>query len=439
MVAFAEVSSFVRFWVKSTGDSALPELLVRLGSATAKSCVDTGDEAGDRGLAGRVERAMAGLSGHGQAGAPAGVTWGATFRTRPKFAGGSPWANCLRGRAHPEAAQKVLGPAQKLAPFDPLLRHRLATALYALGQQGRGRKADFPPRRRAFRVWALDGPTRPMAPGEQGRGQGPRRVSGRLLAVPARSRKSRARGNARPSSRPRPRRGPSARAPEQCCKIDRSFGRAVRFCVDRVRVTHRQMSVASFAAVQILTCPAEDSVSRAVGRFCDDAQCPPAFRARSWGFTSAPTASISTSARHNAGAYESFDKFFTRQLKPGQRTICPNERRDRQPGRRAHRSDRADRSRGDAPRQAASLQSGRAHRRRSRRQALRRRTVRGRLPFPARLPPRALAGRRLHHARPIDARRSLPGQLDRRAARALALFRRIGASRSSSIPRPSGA
>ena len=29
----------------------------------------------------------------------------------------------------------VLSPAQKLAPFDPLLRHRLATALYALGRK----------------------------------------------------------------------------------------------------------------------------------------------------------------------------------------------------------------------------------------------------------------------------------------------------------------
>jgi predicted Zn-dependent protease len=40
----------------------------------------------------------------------------------------------LRRRSHHEAAQKVLAPAQKLAPYDPLLRHRLASALYALGR-----------------------------------------------------------------------------------------------------------------------------------------------------------------------------------------------------------------------------------------------------------------------------------------------------------------
>jgi predicted Zn-dependent protease len=46
----------------------------------------------------------------------------------------------LRRRAHPGAARKVLAPAQKLAPFDPLLRHRLATALYALGEDAEAEK-----------------------------------------------------------------------------------------------------------------------------------------------------------------------------------------------------------------------------------------------------------------------------------------------------------
>ena len=40
----------------------------------------------------------------------------------------------LRNRAHPAAAKVVLGPAQKLAPYDPLLRHRLASVLFALGE-----------------------------------------------------------------------------------------------------------------------------------------------------------------------------------------------------------------------------------------------------------------------------------------------------------------
>jgi len=34
----------------------------------------------------------------------------------------------------------VLGPVQKLAPFDPLLRHRLASALVALGEGSEAEK-----------------------------------------------------------------------------------------------------------------------------------------------------------------------------------------------------------------------------------------------------------------------------------------------------------
>src|SRR5260221_9878966 len=39
----------------------------------------------------------------------------------------------LRRRSHPGAVRTLLGPVQKLAPFDPLLRHRLASALFELG------------------------------------------------------------------------------------------------------------------------------------------------------------------------------------------------------------------------------------------------------------------------------------------------------------------
>jgi hypothetical protein len=46
----------------------------------------------------------------------------------------------LRRRSHPGAAKATLGPAQKLAPFDPLLRHHLASALYALGEPAEAEK-----------------------------------------------------------------------------------------------------------------------------------------------------------------------------------------------------------------------------------------------------------------------------------------------------------
>jgi len=43
-------------------------------------------------------------------------------------------------RAHPDAARQTLEPAQKLATFDPLLRHHLAQALFALGQKSEAEK-----------------------------------------------------------------------------------------------------------------------------------------------------------------------------------------------------------------------------------------------------------------------------------------------------------
>src|SRR6185503_8493099 len=43
-------------------------------------------------------------------------------------------------RAHPGAARQMLEPAQKAATFDPLLRHHLAQALFALGQKSEAEK-----------------------------------------------------------------------------------------------------------------------------------------------------------------------------------------------------------------------------------------------------------------------------------------------------------
>jgi len=134
------VSSFVRFWVKSTGESALSELLLRLRSAEGSDYVDaamkgvTGVSLADwnaRWLAylGTVRRDL-----------PAGVGLGGDVPHEPEIRHGIALGELLRKRSHPLAAQKVFGPAQKLAPFDPLLRHRLASALFALGEKNEAEK-----------------------------------------------------------------------------------------------------------------------------------------------------------------------------------------------------------------------------------------------------------------------------------------------------------
>jgi phosphatidylserine decarboxylase len=85
------------------------------------------------------------------------------------------------------------------------------------------------------------------------------------------------------------------------------------------------MSVASFAAVQILRALPRTRVSRAVGRLCDKALPAGVSRAVVNLYVRAYRVDMDECVPQE-GAYESFDQFFTRHLKAGQRAICPNER-----------------------------------------------------------------------------------------------------------------
>jgi phosphatidylserine decarboxylase len=83
------------------------------------------------------------------------------------------------------------------------------------------------------------------------------------------------------------------------------------------------MSVASFAAVQILRALPRTRVSRAVGRLCETTLPAGVSRAVVSLYVRAYRVDLDE-CESPEGAYPSFDKFFTRQLKPGQRAICPN-------------------------------------------------------------------------------------------------------------------
>jgi hypothetical protein len=148
MVAFAEVSSFVRFWVKSTGEPALPELLVRLGSPVPSVIPeDTHADPVDEAMKGVTGASLAdwnarwlGYLGTVKRELPPGASLGAGLPHEAEVRRAMALAEMLRRRSHPEAVQRVLTPAQKLAPYDPLLRHRLASALYAVGNPGEAEK-----------------------------------------------------------------------------------------------------------------------------------------------------------------------------------------------------------------------------------------------------------------------------------------------------------
>jgi phosphatidylserine decarboxylase len=81
------------------------------------------------------------------------------------------------------------------------------------------------------------------------------------------------------------------------------------------------MSVASFAAVQILRALPRTRVSRAVGRLCDTPLPPGLSRAVVSLYVRAYGIDLGE-CQPRDGAYESFDQFFTRELQPGRRTIC---------------------------------------------------------------------------------------------------------------------
>jgi phosphatidylserine decarboxylase len=85
------------------------------------------------------------------------------------------------------------------------------------------------------------------------------------------------------------------------------------------------MSVATFAAVHILRALPRTRVSRAVGRLCDASLSAGVSRAVVGLYVRAYRVDLDE-CQPNEGAYESFDQFFTRKLKPGQRAICQNER-----------------------------------------------------------------------------------------------------------------
>jgi phosphatidylserine decarboxylase len=85
------------------------------------------------------------------------------------------------------------------------------------------------------------------------------------------------------------------------------------------------MSVATFAAVQILRALPRTRVSRAVGRLCDAPLPPGVSRAVVGLYVKAYNVDLDECVARE-GAYDSFDQFFTRELKAGQRAICPNER-----------------------------------------------------------------------------------------------------------------
>lgn len=139
-VAFAEVTSFVRYWTQEAGDGALPKLLTTLDSP-AKPV--TADEALQRvsgaDLAGWDTKWRAHLAASAPP-LPEGTFLSAPDPKRKELARRSRLGDLLAQRGHHQAAVSELSRAVAASPRDPSGRARLALSLQALGDADRAAK-----------------------------------------------------------------------------------------------------------------------------------------------------------------------------------------------------------------------------------------------------------------------------------------------------------
>jgi hypothetical protein len=140
MVAFAEVSSFVRFWTHATSEQALPELLVALRTSDGTDYVDAAMKQVTGVSLAEWNTRWLGYLGTVKHELPPGMSLAGALPHEGDIRRAVSLGELLQSRHHASAAVKVLGPAQKLYPVDPFLRHRMASFLYAVGDKGEADK-----------------------------------------------------------------------------------------------------------------------------------------------------------------------------------------------------------------------------------------------------------------------------------------------------------
>ncbi len=134
-VAFAEVSSFIRFWTKEAGDDALPRLVARLKGMIPPDDVDKAiHDVSGVDLAGwdRRWRVHLASSSHDL---PPDLAPAASVPHLPEIAKRVRLGELLGERGHHQAAATELGRAQTLIPADAAVRCWLAAALLGTGER----------------------------------------------------------------------------------------------------------------------------------------------------------------------------------------------------------------------------------------------------------------------------------------------------------------
>ena len=121
MIAFAEVASFVRFFVKSTGDDALAELLVRIRvRPTTKEYVDEALRGRHRRVARRLECSL-GLPTWGRSNTSSrrGQPGRRRAPREPKFGGVWSWVSSCADARTLEPPRRSLGTRPEARPLRP--------------------------------------------------------------------------------------------------------------------------------------------------------------------------------------------------------------------------------------------------------------------------------------------------------------------------------
>jgi hypothetical protein len=132
-VAFAQVSSFVRYWAREAGDQALPQLVVRLKDSTGSN--DFARVIGEVSAADFAtwDKRWRSYLTTIPKDLPADLAPGAEIPHVREIAKRIRLGELLQGRGHFRAAAIQRSRAQSLLPFDASLRCALAESLVAVG------------------------------------------------------------------------------------------------------------------------------------------------------------------------------------------------------------------------------------------------------------------------------------------------------------------
>lgn len=135
MVAFAEVSSFVHYWVDQNGDESLPKLLAELKSMAPDAEVSDAIKAVSNATLSEWDQRWRGHLAAKNPTLPPALAPGTPFPNGAKVAKRRRLGELLLGRSHYHAAQHQLGEAQSMYAHDASVRCLYADALQGQGKQ----------------------------------------------------------------------------------------------------------------------------------------------------------------------------------------------------------------------------------------------------------------------------------------------------------------